>query len=163
MSNRCADRQILDPHLAEPFQGLALTPFPTSGGHTVSDDTIPASCLVGGRTTYAKEIFEFPPQSRCDFARVRWDLGTFPYSKSGIFEGNNFYTPRGSYFPHRSHHNCICNREGAEIPADRLPNGCKTENLVGYKRVVPSSSWVKREPIPHFPNYPYKAGALTSA
>ena len=50
-----------------------------------------------------------------------------------------------------------CNREGAEIPADRLPNGCKMENLVGYERVVPSSSWVKREPIPQttlFPNYP---------
>ena len=56
-----------------------------------------------------------------------------------------------------------CNREGVEIPVDKLPNACKTEDLVGYKRVVPSSNWVEREPIPHFPNYPYKAGALTSA
>ena len=115
---------------------------------------------VGGATTYAKEIFEYPQKE-----------GAILHVCAGI-SARSLIPKVGSLREIISTHlgaaisltdPTNCNREGPEIPVDRLPNACKTEDLVGYKRVVPSSNWVKREPIPHFPNYPYKAGALTSA
>ena len=122
--------------------------------------TVRPALSVGGATTYAKEIFEYPQKEGAILHVSAGILARSLIPKVGSLR-EIISTHLGAAISLTDHTNC--NRDGVEIPVDRLPNACKTENLVGYKRVVPSSNWVKREPIPHFPNYPYKAGALTSA